>query len=94
MSLVVAALLINWAMISLAHLKFRKAMTAQGIEPSFKAFWSPFSNILCLVFVVMIGGIMLSMPGLRTSIIAIPFWIAFVWCCFRLRSANRKLAHG
>lgn len=30
MSLVVSALVINWAMISLAHLKFRKVKAAEG----------------------------------------------------------------
>ena len=94
MSLVVAALLINWAMISLAHLKFRKAMKAQGIEPSFKAFWYPFSNYLCLAFVVLIAAITLSMPGLRTSIIAMPFWVLFIWMCFRLRLSSRRAAHS
>lgn len=94
MSLVVAALLINWAMISLAHLKFRKAMKAQGIEPSFKAFWYPFSNYLCLAFVALIAAIMLSMPGLRTSIIAMPFWVLFIWICFRLRLSSRREVHS
>ncbi len=44
MSLVVAALVINWAMISLAHLKFRKAMAAKGVQPFFRALWYPFGN--------------------------------------------------
>src|SRR3546814_18531483 len=51
MSLAVAALVINWAMISLAHLKFRRAMQRQGVEPSFKAFWFTLTTYLCLAFV-------------------------------------------
>lgn len=89
MSLVVAALLINWAMISLAHLRFRRAMVGRGIDPTFKAFWHPFSNYLCLAFVALIAAIMLAMPGLRVSIVAIPFWILFIWGCFRLRRSFR-----
>ena len=85
MSLVVASLVINWAMISVAHLKFRKAMEKQGVAPGFKAFWYPFSNYLCLAFVTLILGILLSMPGLRVSVIAIPFWILFIWFCYRIR---------
>src|SRR5690606_20221058 len=91
MSLVVAALVINWAMISLAHLKFRKAMQQQGVEPGFKAFWFPFANYLCLAFVAFILLIMLWIPGLRMSVIAIPFWVGFIWLCYRLRaSVTRK----
>lgn len=73
MSLVVAALVINWAMISLAHLKFRKAMQQRGVESSFKAFWYPLSNYLCLAFVAAILVIMLWIPGIRMSVYAIPF---------------------
>ena len=85
MSLVVAALVINWAMISLAHLKFRKAMQAKGVEPSFKAFWFPFANYLCLAFVLFILGVMLFIPGIRMSVFAIPFWLLFIWGCYQLR---------
>ncbi len=85
MSLVVASLVINWAMISLAHLKFRKAMQQRGVEPSFKAFWFPFSNYLCLAFVVGILTVMLFIPGIRLSVYAIPFWVAFLGLCFQIR---------
>ncbi|MBD9654743.1 amino acid permease [Pseudomonas sp. PDM12] len=85
MSLVVAALVINWAMISLAHIRFRKAMQAKGVEPSFKAFWFPFANYLCLAFVLFILGVMLFIPGIRISVFAIPFWLLFIWCCYQIR---------
>ncbi|TWE05747.1 aromatic amino acid:proton symporter (AAT family) [Pseudomonas sp. AG1028] len=88
MSLVVAALVINWAMISLAHIKFRKTMQAKGVEPSFKAFWFPFANYLCLAFVVFILGVMLFIPGIRMSVFAIPFWLLFIWGCFQIRQRH------
>jgi aromatic amino acid transport protein AroP len=86
MALVVASLVINWAMISLAHMKFRKAMDAKGVVPGFKAFWYPFSNYLCLAFVVFILGIMLLIPGINVSVYAIPFWLGLLWVCFTLRN--------
>lgn len=85
MALAVAALVINWAMISLAHLKFRRAMVQQGVEPSFKAFWFPFANYLCLAFVAFILLIMLWLPGLRNSVFAMPFWLGLIWVCYRWR---------
>ncbi len=88
MSLVVAALVINWAMISLAHLKFRKAMQQRGVEPSFKAFWYPPSNYLCLAFVAAILVIMLWIPGIRMSVYAIPFWVLLLWMVFRVRQVR------
>ncbi|WP_027897128.1 amino acid permease [Zestomonas thermotolerans] len=88
MSLVVASLVINWAMISLAHLKFRKAMQAQGVEPAFKTFWYPFSNYLCLAWVAFILIVMLQIPGIHISVYAIPVWLLVIWAFYRLRLAR------
>ncbi|CAD5109329.1 amino acid permease [Zestomonas carbonaria] len=88
MALVVAALVINWAMISYSHLKFRKAMQAKGVVPSFKAFWHPFSNYLCLAWVAFILGVMLLIPGIQVSVYAIPVWLLVIWACYRLRLAR------
>ncbi|MFK8399184.1 amino acid permease [Pseudomonas sp. BGr12] len=82
MSLVVAALVINWAMISLAHMKFRKAMVARGVQPFFRALWYPYGNWLCLAFVVFILGIMLQIPGIDVSVYAIPVWIVLMGVCY------------
>ena len=82
MSLVVAALVINWAMISLAHMKFRKAMVAKGVQPFFRALWYPYGNWLCLAFVVFILAIMLQIPGIDVSVYAIPVWIVLMGVCY------------
>ena len=87
MSLVVASLVINWAMISLTHIKFRKAMQEQGVEPSFKAFWFPLSNYICLAFVLFILGVMLLIPGIQVSVYAMPVWVLFIWVCSRIKLA-------
>jgi len=75
MSLVVSALVINWAMISLAHLKFRKVKAAEGVTTKFKALWSPFGNYLCLAFMAAILVIMYMNDGTRISVELIPAWI-------------------
>ena len=85
MSLAVAALLINWAMISLTHLRFRQAMLARAIEPGFKAFWYPLGNYLCLLFVAGIACVMLAMPGIRVSILLLPGWLLLIWLLFLAR---------
>ncbi|QZX84765.1 amino acid permease [Metapseudomonas otitidis] len=88
MALVVAALVINWAMISLSHLMFRKSLQRQGIEPFFKSLWYPFSNYLCLAFVALILGVMLLIPGINVSVYAIPFWLAFIAICYWIRRST------
>lgn len=67
MSLVVATLVINWAMISFSHFKFRQHMNRTGQVPLFKALWYPYGNYVCLAFVVFILVIMLMIPGIQVS---------------------------
>lgn len=84
MALVVSALVVNWFMISFAHLKFRYAKIKEGIEPKFKAFWFPYGNILCLAFFVMILGIMLFIDGINISVYLIPAWLIVLAIGYKL----------
>ena len=95
MSLVVATLVINWAMISYSHFKFRQHMNRTGQVPLFKALWYPYGNYVCLAFVVFILVIMLMIPGIQVSVYAIPVWVAFMAVCYwfkNKRSAEAALA--
>ncbi|GGJ01419.1 amino acid permease [Halopseudomonas pertucinogena] len=85
MSLVVAALVLNWAMISLSHLRFRRSMREQGVVPSFKALWSPFGNWLCLAFVGFILVVLLLDDSTRLSVFALPVWVVAIGLCYLLK---------
>jgi len=85
MSLVVATLVINWAMISFSHLKFRQHQVRQGRTSLFKALWYPWGNYLCLAFVLLILGIMWQMPGMDTSVYAIPVWVLVMYVAYLIR---------
>ena len=37
-----------------------------------ETFWFPFSNYLCLAFMVVIISVMLAIPGIRNSVFAMP----------------------
>lgn len=89
MSLVVSALVINWALISLTHLKFRRAMTAQGLAPGFRALWHPFGNWLCLAFMALILVVLALTPGIRIAVWLIPVWLLLMWESYRFRLARR-----
>ncbi|TKI08932.1 amino acid permease [Martelella alba] len=75
MSLVVSALVINWGMISLAHLLFRRKMAQAGRVTKFRSLWYPFGNYLCLLFMAGILLIMLFTPGMEISVYLIPVWL-------------------
>jgi aromatic amino acid transport protein AroP len=89
-ALVVASLMINWALISLTHLKFRKAMTQRGVVPGFKAFWSPYTNYLCLAFMAVIIWVIWMIPPVRASVYAMPVWVLLIYACYRLRIARQR----
>jgi aromatic amino acid transport protein AroP len=88
MSLVVAALVINWAMISFAHLKFRAAQDRIGVTPHFKALFYPWANYLCLAFVLLILGIMTQIQGVAISVYVIPFWVGLMWVFYLVKSKS------
>jgi aromatic amino acid transport protein AroP len=79
MALVVAALVLNWALISLTHLKSRKAMVAAGETLVFKSFWFPVSNWICLAFMALILVILAMTPGLSVSVWLVPAWLVVMW---------------
>jgi aromatic amino acid transport protein AroP len=91
MSLAVAALVINWAMISWSHLRFRRSKDHAGETTLFRSPWFPLSNYVCLAFVAILLVIMAITPGLRISVILIPIWLALLGLGFWLRERSAAL---
>lgn len=86
MSLVVSSLVLNWAMISLTHMKFRKAMVEKGQEIFFRAFWYPYGNYLCLAFIALIY-VNIYLLGMEASVYMAPIWIFLVWLGYKAKQA-------
>lgn len=81
--IVVGALVLNWAMISLTHLQFMKAMKREAKKPLFPALWSPFSNYLVLAFIAVVLYIMWT-QGLSGAVIMIPIWIVLMFVLYKI----------
>ena len=93
MSVVVSALVINWAMISLAHLKFKQYMTRNNHPTLFPSPCYPFSNYLCLATTVFILGAMATPDlGMLRAVLAVPIWVGLVYAGFRLLKKKSNLA--
>lgn len=90
MALVVSALVINWAMISLAHLKFRKAKDSQGVQTRFRAILYPVGNWICLVFMAAILVIMLMTPGMAISVWLIPVWLVVLAMGYAIKNRSQR----
>lgn len=85
MGLVVSALIINWAMISIIHLKFRSDKRKAGQTTTFRSLGYPFTNYLCLAFLAGILVIMYITPGLQLSVYLIPVWLLVLAISYRFR---------
>jgi len=90
MALVVSALVINWAMISLAHLKFRQAKEREGATTKFKALLYPLGNYICLAFVCFILVIMYMTPDVRISVIILPVWLLILAVGYWIKCKTNK----
>ena len=77
MMLVVAALVINWIVISYTHLKFKKHMLQTQTATLFPSIAYPFTNYLCIVFMCGILWIM-SQSDMRIAVWMIPCWISIL----------------
>ncbi|MHA6197125.1 amino acid permease [Pseudomonas wadenswilerensis] len=89
MALVVSSLVINWGIISITHLKFRKAKAAAGQETFYKSLGYPLTNYLCLAFLAFILVIMWRTEGIRISVELIPVWLAVLFVVFKLTKGRR-----
>ncbi|CAD9194288.1 MAG: amino acid permease [Acinetobacter bohemicus] len=76
MMLVVAAIVINWVVISYTHLKFKKQMIKMNAATQFPSILYPFTNYLCIVFMGGILVIMSQTPDMRIAVLMIPVWIS------------------
>jgi aromatic amino acid transport protein AroP len=85
LSLVVSAQVINWAMISLVHIKFRRKKDEQGIVTKFRSPIFPISNYLCLLFLVGIVVAMLATPAMAISVWLIPIWLIVLALSFLIK---------
>ncbi|CAM4162718.1 hypothetical protein F901_02691 [Acinetobacter dispersus] len=92
MMLVVAAIVINWVVISWTHLKFRKAMQAQGLTTKFPSIAYPFSNYLCIIFMLSILVVMSLTADMRIAVMMIPAWILCLMLAYYLK--QRKLRNA
>lgn len=90
MSLVVSALVINWAMISLTHIKFRQYFKQRNTTPhfGFPSLFYPYTNYICLAFVVLILGILLSNSNTYISVVLLPIWIVLLWLAYVVFERN------
>jgi aromatic amino acid transport protein AroP len=83
MYIVVGALVLNWAMISLTHLKYKQYIKQHNISTRYPALFSPFSNYIVLGFIAVVLYIMWT-QGFKESVWMMPIWIVLMYGLFKL----------
>ncbi|MDR3306201.1 MAG: amino acid permease [Endomicrobium sp.] len=81
LSFVVVCILVNWALITLSHMKFK----SKNKETLFPAPFYPYSNYITLAFIAFILTAMtFSQIGMAKQVIAIPIWVFAVYIAFKI----------
>ncbi len=62
-------------MISIIHLRFRRAKRESDVATSFRSLGYPVTNWLSLAFVALIIWVTYETPGMRLSAVLIPVWL-------------------
>ncbi|WP_151839562.1 amino acid permease [Acinetobacter soli] len=91
MMLVVAALVVNWLMISWTHLKFRKAMQQRHHQTMFQSIMSPWSNYLTIAFIFGILIIMSITPDMRLAVMLVPIWLIVLAVVYQLKYRKKDI---
>jgi aromatic amino acid transport protein AroP len=94
MSLVVAGLVLMWVIIIVTHLKFRASMRRSGKQADFPAPLTPYTNYLCLAFMLLITVVLFLTPDVRISVYAMPFWVAAVYGAYVLKKGAARRNSG
>lgn len=95
MSVVVGAAIINWAMIIMAHLKFRQQMKRENRITVFPALWFPVGNYIALAFNAFILYVMYAELGMKKVVIAVPIWVCATYIGYLLlKRKNARTAQA
>ena len=88
MALVVSALVLNWVVISITHLKFKRHMLRTRQVTGYPSWGYPLTNYLTLAFLAGVVVVMFLTPGMRLSVYLMPVWLVLLAAAYRLRRAE------
>lgn len=90
MSIATIAATISWMTITITHLKFRKYCQKQGKKTKFQSPLYPFSNYVCILFLVGVWYFMLQIPDMELAVYLLPVWLLVLWLGYCYRERNHQ----
>jgi len=88
MAVATAAAALTWLMIVLVHLRFRRAHTGSTLR--FPAPCHPWSNYLCIAFLLGVVALMTQLDDTRPAVYVLPVWIVVLLVGYRLQKAGAR----
>ncbi len=83
--------ILNWTMIIITQLKFRKSKSPEEVAKlKFKLPFYPISSYITLAFMAMILVLMALMPDMRVALIIGPIWMLVLFVAFMIRKRSVK----
>lgn len=91
-SIATIAGIINWTMIIITQLKFRKSKSPEEVKNlKFKLPLYPISSYIVLAFLAMVVILMAIMPDYRIAVIIGPIWILLLYIAYRIKKGAEKV---
>ncbi|ODN62845.1 hypothetical protein BA763_24530 [Burkholderia cenocepacia] len=81
--------LFSWAIILVAHYRFRRQRVAQDNRMLMP--WWPYSSYCTLAFLAVLVAFMLKFDETRVAVIVGPLWLAFLWIVYGLSAKMAPL---
>jgi L-asparagine transporter-like permease len=87
----VVCIFINWTLITMSHIKFKKQKNMKNFKTIFPSPFFPYANYLILAFILfLLISMILLQPELITQIVAIPVWILSVYILYRFSNIIKQ----
>ena len=78
LSVVTCAVVISWFIIVVTHLKFKRHCERTGHPTKFQSIAYPFTDYLCMAFMIGVVAMMATLDDMRLAVIVLPIWIAII----------------
>lgn len=90
MAVAIIAGIINWTMIIITNLKFRKSKIAQGEADGieFKTPFYPYVNYICAAFLAMVVVLMAFTESMKMAVFVLPIWLLVLWIGFKVKKSK------
>lgn len=90
LSVVTCAVIISWFIIVVTHLKFKRHCERVGHPTKFHSIAYPFTNYLCMAFMIGVVGMMATLEDMRLAVIVMPIWIAIICVGWYYRKSQKE----